>query len=142
MEAREPENAPEPAPQEQELYRFGPMGVGVSFARPGLFVMTQQNNTEIVVTDRRLYGRRKKPRFFFARRGKEAGATVFEVPHDQVLAMERADYLANRALWIRYRHGDGEKEVAIQAGVFWQPQLIRLEAVLRERVSSGPRDAT
>jgi len=87
MEATPPEKAPE----EQEIFRFGPMGVGVSFARPGLFVKTQQNNTEIVVTDRRLYGMRKKPRFFFARRGREAGTMVFEVPHDRVIAMERAD---------------------------------------------------
>ncbi len=32
--------------------------------------------------------------------------------------------------------GDIEKEVAIQAGVFWQPQFQRFEAVLREQVPS------
>jgi hypothetical protein len=119
------------AEPEQVLYRCGPMGVGVSFARPGLWVWTQRNNTEVVVTDRRLCGVRTLPAWFFARRRKEAGKVVFNVPYAAVVAMERADYLANRALWLAYREGGATREVAIEAGLLWHDVVARLEELLR-----------
>jgi len=42
--------------QEKEILSFGPWGISVCFSRPGLFVLTQQNNTQITLTDRRIYG--------------------------------------------------------------------------------------
>lgn len=127
---------PEVAPaagtaEERLLYRFGPMGLGVSFSRPGLFVLTYQNCTEIVATAEGLQGTRKLPRFVFARHGKEAGRSVFDILWENVIDVRRADYLLNAALWIRYRSGGEVKGVGIEAGLFWRHRIRELEAIAR-----------
>jgi hypothetical protein len=109
------------------------MGFGVSFSRPGLFVFTYQNCTEIVATAERLHGVRRLPRFVFARHGKEAGRIVFEIPWRDVIEVRRADYLLNAALWIRYRVGDAVKSVGIEAGLLWRHRIRELEAIARRR---------
>jgi len=133
---------PEPAPgcgtpHEGWLYRVGPMGFGVCFSRPGLFVFTYQNCTEIVATTERLCGVRKMPRFVFARHGRHAGESVFSIPWRDVIEFRRADYLLNAALWIRYRDGDAVKEVGIEGAVFWRHCIRELEAIARRCCPTG-----
>lgn len=123
---------------ERPLYRFGPMGVGVSFSRPGLFVVTQQNCTEIVATNAGVCGVRAMPKFAFARHGKHAGGKVFSVPWRDVIKLQRADYLLNAALWIRYRLGDAVKDVGISTGVFWRQHIGALEEVARRQTGRQP----
>lgn len=107
---------------EEEVYRFGPVGISVSAARPGLFVWSQQNNTEIVLTDRRLYGRRTGIGRIFG----GGNGPAFEVPLDEIVAVEPADFLANRAVWIRYRTPEGEKEVSIIGSALCHGPIARL----------------
>ena len=92
---------------EEELYRFGPMGVSISFARPGIFVWSRQNNTEVVLTSRRIYGQGKMPAF--ASMFGKAGTPVFDVPLQEIIAIEPVDFLMNKAVWIRYRTRPGKK---------------------------------
>ena len=119
---------------EKSLLRFGPMGIGVSFSRPGLFTVTQQNCTEIVATDTRVCGVRRMPPFAFARGGKHAGELVFSVPWREVVEMQRADYLLNAALWIHYRRGDEVKELGLGAGLFWRRSIRTLEEIARRQI--------
>ncbi len=113
---------------EEELYRFGPMGISISFARPGPFVLTRRNNTEVVLTGRRLYGRGKMPAFAgLFNRGE---APVFDVPIREIVAIEPADFLANRAVLIRYRSPAGEKEVSIIGAVSCHGHIARLMDLL------------
>lgn len=119
------------------LVRFGPMGVGQSFSRPGLFVLTYQNCTEIIATRQGLLGVRKMPRFVFARHGRHAGERVFSVPWKEVIEVQRADYLLNAALWIRYRVGDTVKGVGIEAGLFWRHHIRSLEEIARQCCPTG-----
>jgi len=107
------------------------MGFGISSARPGLFVLTQQNCTEVVATTERLYGVRKLPRFVFARHGREAGRTVFSVPWRDVIEAGRADYLLNAALFFRYRAGDVIKGLGIEGAVGWRHRIRELEEIAR-----------
>jgi hypothetical protein len=117
---------------EEELYRFGPMGISISFGRPGLFVWSRQNSTEVVLTSRRLYGRNRMP-LFAALLGK-AGTPVFDVPLREIVAVEPADFLANRAVWIRYRTPAGEKEVSIIGAALCHGHIGRLLDLLRPLV--------
>jgi hypothetical protein len=121
-----------PEPQEEVLYRFGPMAVGITFKRPAFFTKTQQNCTEIVMTTHRVFGVRKMPRIALSRHGKESERTVFEFPYSQVLSVERADYLLNKALWIHYREGDGTRQIGIEAGLIGSDCILRMEALLKE----------
>ncbi|MEN6342437.1 MAG: hypothetical protein ABFC89_07735 [Methanospirillum sp.] len=120
---------------EEELYRFGPMGISVSTGRPGLFVWAQRNNTEIFLTDRRLYGRRTGPRLGRIFGGGDAPA--FEVPLGEIVAIEPADFLANRAVWMRYRTQEGEKEVSIIASALCHGSIVRLMELLLPRVDKA-----
>ena len=101
--------------------------------RPCLFVVTQQNCTEIVATDARVYGIRRMPKFVFARRGKHAGEPVFSISWQEVVDVQRSDYLLNAALWIQYRHGDEVRDVGVEAGVFWRHHIRELEEIARRR---------
>lgn len=116
--------------EEQILYQFGPMGVGITSARPALFTMTQQNCTKIFVTNRRLYGVRKMPKFAFSRHGQESGQIIFQFSYDKIISIQRVDYLLNKALWISYREGEKTKGIGIEAGFFWKDFVIRLEELL------------
>jgi hypothetical protein len=120
--------------EERELYRFGPMGISVSVARPGLFVWSQQNNTEIVLMNRRLYGIRTG--FGLGILEKKGGPT-FEIPLGEILTVEPADFLANRAVWIRYRTPGGEKEVSIIGSVLFHGQIARLMNILLSLVEGS-----
>jgi hypothetical protein len=123
--------------EEEVLYRFGPMGAGQTFSRPGLFVVTYQNCTEIIATTQRLYGIRKMPRFVFARHGRHAGERVFSIPWKEAIEVRRADYLLNAALWIRYRVGDTLKGVGIEAGLLWRHHIRALEEIARQCCPTG-----
>ena len=101
---------------ERELLRFGPLGISVFTARPGLFVWSQQNNTEIVLTDRRLFGRKDAP--------------AFEDPLGGIISAEPADFHATRAVWIRYRTPDGMKEVSIIGAALCHGHIARLMDLL------------
>ena len=119
------------------LYRFGPMGVGISYSRPGLFVFTYQNCTEVIATTQRLYGIRTMPRFVFARHGRHAEETAFDVSWSDVVEARRADYLLNAALWIRYRVGDAVKDLGVEAGLFWRHYIRALDAIARRCRAAG-----
>ena len=121
-----------PVAEEIERYRCGPMGMAITFGRCGLFAPAWQNCTQIVATDRRLYGFGMKPRFAFARHGEKTGKTIFNVPYSTILSFERADYLLNHALWIRYEEAGAEKQISIEAGLFWHEHISRLQEILGE----------
>lgn len=123
---------------EEELYRFGPMGISISYARPGLFVWTRQNNTEIVLTSRRLYGRGKMP--WFASIFSRGETPIFDVPVQEIIAIEPVDFLANRAVWIRYRTPDGEREVSIIGAALCHGHITRLMDLLRPLVTGTGSD--
>jgi hypothetical protein len=122
---------------ETELLRFGPMGISVSTARPGLFVRAQRNTTEIVLTDRRLYGKRTGIGRIFGGGNRPA----FEVPLGEIVGVEPADFLANRAVWIRYRAPGGEREVSIVGSALCHGPLDRLMDLLQRTPPGGPGDA-
>jgi len=117
---------------EEELYRFGPMGISISFARPGVFVWSRQNNTEVILTSRRIYGLGKMP--FFGRLFGKGENLVFEVLLQDIIAIEPADFLANRAIWIRYRSPAGQKEVSIIGAVLCHSHITRLMDLVRPLV--------
>ena len=117
---------------EEELYRFGPMGVSISFARPGIFVWSRQNNTEVVLTSRRIYGQGKMPAF--ASMFGKAGTQVFDVPLPEIIAIEPVDFLMNKAVWIRYRTPAGQKEVAIIGAALCHGHITRLMELIRRPV--------
>jgi len=123
---------------EEELCRFGPMGISISFARPGLFVMTRRNNTEVVLTDRRLYGRGKMP--WFAGIFNRGETPVFDVPIREIVAIEPVDFLANRAVRIRYRTPNGEKEVSIIGAALCHGHIARLMDLLSPLVTKTGSD--
>ena len=114
------------------LYRFGPMGVSISFARPGIFVWSRQNNTEVVLTSRRIYGQGKMPAF--ASIFGKAGTPVFDVPLQEIIAIEPVDFLMNKAVWIRYRTMTGQKEVAIIGAALCHGHITRLMELVRRLV--------
>jgi len=123
---------------EEELYRFGPMGISISFKRPGLFVWSRQNNTEVVLTSRHLYGWGRMPWFLsIFLRGE---TPVFDVPLREIIAIEPADFLANRAVWIRYRSPTGEKEVAIIGAALCHGHIARLMDLLSPLVTGRDSD--
>jgi hypothetical protein len=110
---------------EEELLRFGPFGVSISKKRPGVLVPVMKNCTEVVATDRRLLGLRK-PGCLFGALGGGGGQAAFELPWSDVVAMERADFLGSRAIWLQYRAPDGVREVAVIAAVMCHGPLERL----------------
>lgn len=116
---------------ERVLFRCGPMGIGISSKRPGLFVKTYQNCTEVAVTDLRICGARKMPKLAFARHGKNVGKVVFSVPWGDVVHMERADYLLNVALWIQYCEAGACKGLGVEVGLFWRSSATRIEELIR-----------
>ncbi len=117
---------------EEELYRFGPMGISISFARPGVFVMTRRNNTEVVLTSRRIYGKGKMPGLVAIFGRNET--PVFDLPLQEIVVVEPADFLANKAVWIKYRSPAGEKEISIIGAVLCHGHIARLMELLRPLV--------
>jgi hypothetical protein len=118
---------------EEELYRFGPMGISIAFKRPGLFVWSQRNNTEVVLTSRRLYGRGTMP--WFAKIFYRGETPIFDIPIQAIIAIEPVDFLANRAVWIRYLSRTGEKEVSIIGATLCHDQIARLMDLLHSLVT-------
>ena len=100
------------------------MGIGITSKRPALFTVTQQNNTEVVANTRGLWGMGKMPKFALGAGGKRSGQVVFQIPYDRIIEVTRADFMANKALWIRYQADGGEKGVGITAGLMHHQQLL------------------
>lgn len=116
--------------KERTLQKFGPFGVSIAFARPGIFVWAQRNNTEIVVTNQRIYGRRTSPillRFFET----PGGDLRFEVPLNAIIRVERADFLLNKAVYIRYQTAESVKEVSIIGAVGLHAAIAELGEYLK-----------
>ena len=88
--------------QEKEILSFGPWGISVCFSRPGLFVLTQQNNTQIILTDRRIYG--------IASSSKKVR---FEIPYRTILYSENINFALFKSLYIQYQDSERTKEVSI-----------------------------
>lgn len=126
--------------QEQVLYRFGPMGIGITFGRPGVFKMAWQNVTEVIVTDQRLCGVRRNSAIFLRHRGKE-GELLFNVPYSAVSALEPVSFLANRAVWLRYHEAGQAKEVSIIGSMLTYQHIQRTVALLARLVPVAPGGA-
>lgn len=118
---------------ERELLRLGPFGVSIARKRPGVFVPVMKNCTEVVATEARLLGLRK-PGCVFALFSSGGGTPAFEVPYRAVELMERADFLGNRAVWIRYRDGEQVREVAVIAALTCHAGLEHLWQILQQQV--------
>ena len=114
--------------EEEEIYRFGPVGISVSFRRPGHFSWTRQDSAEVVLTSRRMYGKGTLPGPLgvLARRT----TPLFDVPLPEILAVEPVASIAGSAVRIRYRTTDGEKEVFIIESALRHGRISRLVALL------------
>jgi hypothetical protein len=88
--------------QEKEILSFGPWGISICFSHPGLFVLTQQNNTRITLTDRRIYGV-----------ASFSGKLRFEIPHKAITYSENINYALFKVLYIQYQEAEKIKEVSI-----------------------------
>ena len=88
--------------QEMELLSFGPWGVSVCFGRPGFFVWTQQNNTKIVLTNRRIYGL-----------ALFSGKLRFQSSYDAITSKENTSFALFKVLYLQYHDGERIKEVSI-----------------------------
>jgi hypothetical protein len=88
--------------QERDLLSFGPWGISICFSRPGLFIVTQQNNTRITLTDRRIYGV-----------ASFSGTLRFEVPYRAVIFSENINFLLFKVLYVQYGEAERVKEVSI-----------------------------
>ena len=130
-------SGPQPSPQavELELLRLGPFGVSISRTRPGAFVAVMKNCTEVVATDRRLVGVRK-PGCLAGLLGGGGGKPTFEVPWSAVVTAERADFLGNRAIHLRYRCGDRTQELGVIAALGGHAALEGLWRIVEERVAA------
>lgn len=94
----EPEN-------EKVLLSFGPMDVSVCFKRPGFFVLTQRNDTKIVLTNKRIYGL-----------SSFSGKPRFDVQYNAITSKENTKYNFFRVLYLQYRENKNAKEVSIMGG--------------------------
>ena len=88
--------------KENAILSFGPWGISVCFGRPGLFVLTQQNNTKITLTNRRIYGV-----------ASFSGKLRFEVSLKAITYSENTTFALFKVLYIQYREGESIKEVSI-----------------------------
>jgi hypothetical protein len=100
--------------QEKTLLSFGPWGVSVCFSHPDFFVLTQQNNTEIVLTDKRIYGV-----------ASGSGKFRFEVPHDAITSKENMSYALFKVLYLQYQEGEKTKEVSIMGNFANYGNIVR-----------------
>jgi hypothetical protein len=78
------------------------MGVSVCFKRPGFFVMTQQNDAKIILTNRRIYGL-----------SSFSGKPRFEAYYSAITAKEKTNYALFKVLYLQYQDGEKTKEVSI-----------------------------
>ncbi len=113
---------------EEELYRFGPVGISVSFSPPDPVSWTRQDSTEVVLTSRRIYGVGTLPGPFgvLGRRTKP----VFDLSLPGILAVEPVRSIAGRAVRIRYWTTDGEKELTLVESALRRGRLSRLVQLL------------
>jgi hypothetical protein len=88
--------------KENDILSFGPWGISVCFCRPGLFVLNQQNNTKITLTNRRIYGV-----------ASFSGKLRFEVSLKAITYSENITFALFKVLYIQYREGERIKEVSI-----------------------------
>jgi hypothetical protein len=88
--------------QEREILSFGPWGISICFGRPGLFVVTQQNNTRITLTDKRIYGV-----------ASFSSKLRFEVYHTTITYSEIINFALFKVLYIQYSEAEKVKEVSI-----------------------------
>ena len=88
--------------QERDLLSFGLWGVSVCFGRSGFFVWTQQNNTRIVLTDKRIYGV-----------ASASGKLRFEVPYNAITSKENISFALFTVLYLQYQEDERTKEVSI-----------------------------
>jgi hypothetical protein len=88
--------------QEMELLSFGPWGVSVCFGHPGFFVWTQQNNTKIVLTNRRIYGL-----------ALFSGKLRFQAFYNAITSKENISFALFKVLYLQYRDAERIKEVSI-----------------------------
>jgi hypothetical protein len=92
--------------QEAELFSFGPWGVSVCFRRPGFFVLTQQNNTKIVLTSKQIYGI-----------ASFSGKLRFKIPFSEITSKENINYALFKVLYLQYQEGEKTKEVSIMGNL-------------------------
>jgi hypothetical protein len=88
--------------QERELLSFGPMGVSVCFKRPGFFTLTQQNDTKIILTNKRIYGL-----------SSFSGKPRFEANYSTINVKEITNYALFKVLYLQYQDDQKTKEVSI-----------------------------
>lgn len=88
--------------QERETLSFGPFGISVCFGRPGFFVWTQQNNTKIVLTNKRIYGL-----------SSFSGKLRFQAFYNAITSKENISYALFKVLYLQYQDAGRIKEVSI-----------------------------
>jgi len=86
---------------EERLLSFGPWGISVCFARPGFFVMTQQNNTTVTLTNEQISG------------SASSGKPRFVIPYKAITKKEHTSYALFKVLYLEYQDEGKTKEVSI-----------------------------
>jgi len=105
--------------QESEILSFGPWGISVCFSRPGFFVMTQQNITQITLTDRRIYGV-----------ASFSGKLRFEVSLKAITHGENINYMLFKVLYIQYQEAERVREVSIMGNFANYDNISRASALI------------
>jgi hypothetical protein len=106
------------------------MGISITFGRPGAFAWAKKNVTRVLLTDRRLCGVKKRALLLGLAGG--GGETLFDVPLASVTALEMVNYLANKALYIRYSTPTGPKEVSVVASLLLHGDVVRLHQLMTD----------
>lgn len=121
--------------EERELYSFGPLGVRICFSRPHLFTRTILNMTQIVLTDKRIYGF-PKGALTSTKLLPFKNLARFRVPYDTILATEMISFLFQKGVWIQYREEGKLNEVSILCGPVNSYHISKTYELLQNRASA------
>lgn len=107
---------------ESTLLSFGPLGISVCFSRPGIFVITQQNNTQINLTDRRIYGV-----------ASFSGKLRFEVSLKAITYSENINYMLFKVLYIQYQEAEKAREVSIMGNFAHNDNILQVYTLINRK---------
>ena len=108
--------------KESTIFSFGPWGISVCFSRPGMFVLTQQNNTRIILTNRRIYGV-----------ASFSGKLRFEVSLKAITHCENINYMLFKVLYIQYQEAERVREVSIMGNFANYDNITRASELITKK---------
>ena len=60
------------------------------------------------------------------------GRIFFEVPLDDIVAVELVTFMGRKAVWMKWREGQATREVSVEGNVFKSADILRLHQLLQE----------